>query len=188
MKRNQLPARLAALIAGGALVMSCDTRSISSLTPGGPTPGVVLGAVVKIKSPARGSMINVTDSTMAVSVRLTDFDNGLKNVVIKAVVIRGSAQLGTQTIVDKYSAVTAPATGSFFPGPGGNDTLVTRLLRVITPIDTTVRDSLTLIATATNMINQVTADTVTLRLVNGPSVKFLQPTTDSVFRKQNVTV
>jgi hypothetical protein len=186
MNVNHIQARLAALIVGGALLVSCDTRHAPGGI-GGPA-GPALGATVKIVTPTLGSMINVTDSTLTLSVRLTDLDHGLKNVVIKAVSIRGSAQLGTQTVVTRYASVMAPATGNFFPGPGGNDTLVTRLLAVITPIDTTVRDSLTLIATATNMLNQVTADTVTVRLVNGPSVKFLQPTVDSVFRGQNVTV
>lgn len=184
---NRIQARLAALIIGGALLVSCDTRSSGSGS-GIIDPGAPVGPIVKIVTPALGSMINVTDSTLPISVHLTDIDHGLKNVTIKAVSIRGSAQLGTQTVITRYVSVTAPAAGNFYPGPGGNDTVVTRLLRVIAPIDTTVRDSLTLIATGTNMANQTTADTVTVRLVNGPSIKFLAPTTDSVFRGQNVTV
>ncbi len=184
----RLPARLAALVTLGALLVSCDTRMSTLNTAPGSSASSSVGPIVKILEPLPNALINVTDSVLTVRVRLTDLDAGVKNVTIQGVAIRGSAVLGTQTIVNRYVAVTAPPAGNFFPGPGGMDTVVTRLLRAVTPIDTSTKDSVTIIAVGTNMRNQVRADTVTVRLVNGPSIKFTAPAFDSVSKGQVVAV
>jgi len=117
-----------------------------------------------------------------VQVKLHD-DVGLQSVVVSAISIGGSAVLGTQVIKERYSPVVVPPAGSFTPGPGQYDTTVTRFLRVRTPIDTTTRDSLYIIATARNTANKVLADTIKVKLVNGPSVVFLSPAATDIRSK-----
>jgi hypothetical protein len=176
----RIPARLAALAIGVALLMSCDTRGGTGIGGGG--GGVVVtGMSVKIQTPLATDMLNTTDSLLQVQVKLHD-DVGLQNVVVTAFSVGGSAVLGTQVIKQRYNPVLAPPSGSFTPGAGQYDTTVTRFLRVLTPIDTTTRDTLYIIATARNTANKILADTVKVRLVNGPSVVFLAPTsTDSAY-------
>src|SRR2546423_248617 len=178
MNLIRIHARLTALAIGVALLASCDTRGGTGISSGGGGGGVT-GMSVTIVVPDSTAMLNTTDSVMTVQVKLHD-DVGLQSVVGSAISIGGSAVLGTQVIKERYSPVVVPPAGSFTPGPGQYDTTVTRFLRVRTPIDTTTRDSLYIIATARNTANKVLADTIKVKLVNGPSVVFLSPAaTDS---------
>jgi hypothetical protein len=173
MKLTRIPARLAALIVGGALVMSCDTRLPTTPGGGSGTSTNPLGPTVHILVPNSGSLVNVGDSALTVTVHLSD-DVGLQSVTLSAASVRGSAVLGTLVSTPRYQTITAPALGSFTPGPGQFDTTVTRALLRISA-DTSTKDTLVVVATAHNSRNQTTVDTMRVKLVNGPVTNFVQP-------------
>jgi hypothetical protein len=178
--------RLTALAAAFAAVAACDSH-----TAGGPlgtgTGGAGSGSgglggedrtrpLVSIDTPTVGTLINVGDSVL-VAVHLRDA-GGLASVQIRGVSIRGSADLGTAVITDRYEPLTAPATGKFRAGL--RDTVVRRYLKPKTPIDT-VQDSVVVIAIGTDAAGNLDTATSRLNIVAGPKVITLSPASgDSV--------
>ena len=163
--------RFAAVIAAIALVAACDQRTALSPTikGGGTGSGTKGNPVVSIDT-LRPSPVNIGDSILvAVHVRT---DSSLETVLLQGLTVKGSANLGTLTTSNRYTPITIPVSGTFRPGL--KDTVVMRYLQPATPIDTSL-DSLVVIATATDKISRIGADTAVVKVVTGPKVNFITP-------------
>ncbi len=113
------------------------------------------------QAPAAGGRVQVGDSIL-VRARITD-NVALARVSFRAVSIRGAATLGTADTVVRYAAITAPsATGSFVAGT--RDTVISRYLKVTTPIDT-LTDSLVVFGIVTDASNNADTARVAVSLV-----------------------
>jgi hypothetical protein len=135
-------------------------------------------------TPKLGGKVNVGDSLL-ITAHIVD-NSGIKSVTFSAASPRGVPALGTADTVPRYTTVTAPnATG--FPA-GVRDTVITRYLKVLTPLDT-ITDSLIVRAITTDQANNVDTSRVSVRMVNGPSVIFISPVPgDSANRGAGLTV
>ncbi|MFN2563876.1 MAG: YncE family protein [Gemmatimonadaceae bacterium] len=177
--------RVAALVLVLAASAGCDQRLPTNNigTGGGPGGGNQTGddvtpPTVIIEQPPPDSYINIGDSVL-VSVRIRDNQN-LASVELSGVSMRGSADLGNLTIVNRFTPITAPAGTTFRPAL--TDTTIRRYMKQVTPVDTT-QDSVVFIAIVKDAAGL--ADTARLRanLVAGPRVVFLTPIAgDSVQR------
>lgn len=194
-------ARLGALLAGVAVVLSCD---------GGPTvtkfgKGIAGGATgtAPIVPPAPGSvdtsrpfvridtpvatpvqLINAGDSILVVT-RIID-DRKVGTLLVRGLQYKGSASLGTLTEVERYPAIVAPVGTTTFR-PGLVDTIIRRYLKAATPVDTSV-DSLVIQAIHTDSSGNVDTTRRVIQLVNGPKVTITAPVpNDSVPRGINFT-
>src|SRR5262245_30898591 len=135
MKRTHLW-HLAALVAGVALVVSCDQRT--PLTPniigGGSTGGGVKGAPVLTIDTLNPSPVNIGDSIFIVVHALDD--SSLRTVQFQGLTVHGSVDLGTLTTTNRYITQTVPAVGGSFRS-GLRDTIIKRYLMPTIPLDTT---------------------------------------------------
>jgi hypothetical protein len=167
--------RLAGVLAGIAVVASCDSRlATETIGTGTSTPNNSGspggGPVIALDTPAVGSLVNVGDSLLVV-VRLHD-DRALTSVSFEGLKITGSSDLGTRTETARYPRVTIPATGSFRAGL--HDTVLRRYLKPATPVDSSL-DSLVVRVIALD--SAAMADTVMRRvdIVSGPKVTITTP-------------
>ncbi len=129
--------------------------------------------VLTFIAPALGARLNVGDSLL-VRARLQD-NIGIARVTFWGETPRGDPALGTNYVVQRYGAVTAPASGTFTPGL--RDTTISRYLKVLTPVDT-LADSLVVYGILTDAATPTAhSDTqkVIVRMATGPKVSFLAP-------------
>src|SRR6185295_17125814 len=146
--------RLSALVAGVALVMSCDGGPVGTKFGNGIAGGS--SGTAPITPPAAGSidtvipfvridtpvttpvqLINAGDSILVVT-RIID-DRKVGTLTIRGLQYKGSASLGTLTEIERYSAITAGSGTTFRAGL--QDTIIRRYLQPAVPVDTSV-DSL----------------------------------------------
>jgi hypothetical protein len=169
--------RLAALVAGVAIVASCDTRLPTSVsTPTSPTspaktPNTNKPTIV-IDSPLVASLVNVGDSVF-VSVKLHDAKTSLANASITGVTQSGSVDLGTFAQTQRYKTVNIPASGNFRPGL--RDTTIRRYLQPLSATDTTL-DSLIVIVVANDSLGAADTAQTRVNIVAGPKVDVTSPT------------
>ncbi len=124
-----------------------------------------------IVEPQDFTTLRVGDS-LHVVVNLHD-NVGLGSVTFRAFSRRGKPNLGTDSIVTRYVAVTAPATGTFRTAL--RDTVgLERFLKVVTPLDS-IGDTLYVVATVTDIAGLVGADTAKVLMTNGPKVSIGAP-------------
>lgn len=174
--------RLFALVAGVAVVMSCDAGKPTGIGDIGPDPdngggsnsGDTRPPFVQIELPVANANVNIGD-TIVVGVRLRD-PNGVKSMEVAGLKITGNPDLGTQVITHRYQAVRA----DFPEGFARSDTVVFRLLR---PAGTdSTADSLVLRAIATDATGLLDTAFQVVRLVRGPQIKILEPATGDSIR------
>jgi len=122
-------------------------------------------------APRVGGKVNVGDS-LFVSAHITD-NLGLKFVSFQGVSPRGVPTLGTADTVVRYPLITAPASAAGFP-PGVKDTVITRFLKVATPVDT-LTDSLIVRGIVGDLAGNIDTTKITIKVVTGPKVIFLSP-------------
>ena len=105
------PARHAALVIAGSLIVSCDSRLPTSLDTGGSGGTGPTGhkPILTFLTPGAGGKLNVGDSLL-VSAHLYA-EASLKSVTFFGISARGDSALGTDRIVVRYAPVTAPASG-----------------------------------------------------------------------------
>jgi hypothetical protein len=172
--------RLIVLGCAFAAVAACDTRS--PLTPpetgtgtgtgtGGTTGTDAQRPVVTIDTPTVGTMVNVGDS-LFVAVRVRD-NRDIGSVTISAYSVRGDPDLGTATVVQRYTQVVIPGTGAPIP-PTTRDTVFRRYLQLTTPADTT-QDVLYIRAIAVDRSGNADTTIRTVQLVAGPRIAILSP-------------
>lgn len=175
--------RLTAFASVLAALAACDSRTAGGpLVPGGSgSIGGVggedrLAPQVTIDTPSTGTLINIGDSVL-VAVRLRDV-GGLEKLELRGISIRGSADLGTAVVVERFSPLTVPPTGGFRSGL--RDTVIRRYLKPKTPVDT-VQDSVVVLAIGRDVAGNVDTARARLNVVSGPRVITLSPASgDSV--------
>ena len=174
MKRTLL-IRLATLVGAIALIASCDQRT--PLTPigggggGGGGGSTAQGAPIVTIDTLQPSPVNIGDSIL-VAVRIRD-DSTVASLQIQGLTVHGSVDLGTLQTFNRYQPVNVSGLRV-----GVRDTTLRRYLKPATPIDTTL-DSLVVIATASDG-RRSAADTMVVRVVTGPRVTFITPTTQTL--------
>lgn len=173
--------RLFALIAGVAVVMSCDAGAPTGLgtigggDPGSGPTGPNRAPTVAIELPVANANVNIGDSIL-VGVRLRDPD-GIKSLSLTGLKFSGDPDLGTQTSKERYTSVT-----SVFPaGFATTDTVVRRMLGPASPIDT-LTDSLVIRAIAVDGTGLADTATQVVRLVKGPQIRILAPAQNDSIR------
>jgi hypothetical protein len=172
--------RLAAVAAGVALVVSCDSSMPTATTPTGgvvsPTPGPTPGPTgtvkpsVVIDSPLVGALVNVGDSVL-VTLRLHD-SKGLKSATLNGVMQKGSIDLGTFQQTQRYKPITIPSAGVFRYGL--HDTTIHRYMQPVNLADTTL-DSLIVIATVLDSTSAADTARRRINIVAGPKVTVVSP-------------
>lgn len=162
--------RLAAAVAGIAIIASCDTvaRTSGPIVNGNPSTSTGKPQA-QIDSPATTS-VNLGD-TLLVAVRLHS-TAGLRSTTISGITYHGSADLGTLTQNVKYGPVTVPATGTFRYGLG--DTVVKRLMVPLVPLDSSA-DSLVIQAVTFDTLGAVDTTRRSYVMKAGPAVTLLTP-------------
>jgi hypothetical protein len=182
--------RLATLVAGIAMILSCDSGPTVARFGGGaaggpsntplppPAPGTpdTSTPFVRIDTPSTGQLINVGDSILVV-VRAID-DRKLGTIELIGYKMVGDPSLGTLTRTVRYSPVTAPGTTPFRPGL--TDTVIRRYLKPAAPVDTTV-DSLIIQAVLFDSAGNTDTATVRVNIVAGPRVSIVSPTASDSF-------
>ena len=168
--------RMAALTLALTAIVSCDqrlpTNTIGGGNNGGGTPGEdVTPPTVTFEQPPAGAYINIGDSVL-VGVRIRD-NQSLANVDLSGVSMRGSADLGNLTIINRFVPVTVPGGGASFRA-ALTDTTIRRYLKAATPIDST-QDSVVFIAIVRDAAGNADTARVRLNLVAGPKVVFVTP-------------
>src|SRR5438270_3990230 len=134
-----------AVVTAIALVAACDQRTpvVPRITGGGGSGGsTVKGAPVVSIDTVQPSPVNVGDSIL-VAVHIVE-DSSITSLTIQGLTVKGSADLGTLSIADRYTPVTV---NGFRPAL--RDTVIRRYLHPATPVDTSL-DSLVLIANASD--------------------------------------
>ena len=126
---------------------------------------------ITLLTPLPSAKLNVGDSVL-VTARVQD-GAGISSLTFIGYSVRGSQDLGTQTTVVRYTAITAPSSGTTFI-PGVTDTIIRRYLKPIVPLDTIV-DSLVVSAIAIDALGGVDTTRVSVKMVRGPSVQVLSP-------------
>jgi hypothetical protein len=171
-KKLPIPATLAL---GTDTIVPFATTSSGNQFLGAP---VVVGfadtlkPTVTIQQPPKAPVLTVAvgDSVLT-RVHVTD-NKGVVSLVLTGVAHRGSVSLGTDSIVARYTprSVTLPQSV---------DTVVTRYLRAVTPLDST-GEFVRIIATATDSSGNVRADSDSVRVVSGPKVSVVTPAANAV--------
>ena len=128
---------------------------------------------VAVQAPSKTSILTiaVTDSIL-VQAHVMD-NRGVVRIAMRGIAKRGSAQLGTDTVVTRDSllrVITLPQT---------TDTVLTRYLHPPQPIDSTSEYAY-IVVTAYDSSGNFQTDTAQYRIVNGPKVTILSPTNNSV--------
>ena len=183
--------RLAALLAGIAIIASCDSGPTVSKFGGGiaggpsnspvppPAPGTPDTGTpfVRIDTPATGQLVNIGDSILVV-VRAID-DRKLGSLEIVGFKMVGDPNLGTLTETVRYGPAFAPGGTQPFR-PGLTDTIIRRYLKPTVPVDTTV-DSLIIQAILIDSAGNRDTARTRINLVAGPRVTIVTPTPNDSF-------
>jgi hypothetical protein len=175
--------RLLALGLALTAIVSCDQRLPTNTIGGGNNGGGNSGEdvtppTVTFEQPPAGAYINIGDSVL-VGVRIRD-NQSLANVDLSGVSMRGSADLGNLTIINRFVPIGAPAGGAFRAAL--TDTTIRRYMKAVVPTDTT-QDSVVFIAIVRDAAGLADTARIRLNLVAGPKVVFITPTYgDSVQR------
>jgi hypothetical protein len=193
MKYMQIPfGRLAALVGGIAIIVSCDTTPTTGrfgsgasggptgTTPIGPPTGADLTApFVRIDNPLPGQLVNVGDSLL-VEVFFQD-DRKLGSLTITGFKETGDINLGTFERTVRYTSPPAPPPQQPFL-PGQTTATIRRFLKPVVPVDTTL-GPLLIMAIGVDSAGNVDTAQVTVSLVTGPRVITFNPVNgDSVPR------
>jgi hypothetical protein len=126
---------------------------------------------ITILEPVAGQKVGVGDTAgIFVKVRLTD-NAGVASLRLSGYSQRGDSLLGTNHTDQRYTAIVAPASGSF---PQTRDTTITRKIYPIVPVDSTA-DTLWVSATVTDVSGLTTTVRVAVQMTNGPKVTLEQP-------------
>ena len=171
--RASLRALLAALLATAAFAACEGDNAWSGLTGvgGGTDTAPPTAAII---APDSSRRVAVGDSVL-VQVRVTD-DLGVDSVTLVGFSLRGSAELGTETRVERF----APKVVALLGGRTlVRDTLLTRYL--IATSDSLPEDRVYIVASVRDTVGNVRADTVTIS-VGGPRVTILEPIADTQLR------
>jgi len=197
---RQSLARLAFVVAGIAVVASCDAgptvARFGNGISGGPTgtapitppaPGSVdtNPPFIVVDTPLAGQLVNVGDSILVVT-RILD-DRRVGGITIQGFKEVGDPALGTYARILRYGPVVVPAGGAF-GSPGLTDTTVRRFVQPVAPVDTTV-GPLLLMVIGRDSAGNVDTLTKSLQIVTGPRVSILSPFAgDSVARGLTMSV
>ena len=183
--------RLAALLAGIAIIVSCDSGPTVSKFGGGiaggpsnspvppPAPGTPDTGTpfIRIDTPSTGQLVNIGDSILVV-VRAID-DRKIGTIEIVGFKMVGDPNLGTLTQTVRYSPAFAPAGTQPFR-PGLTDTIIRRYLKPAVPVDTTV-DSLIIQAVLIDSAGNRDTARTRVNLVAGPHVTIVNPVANDSF-------
>lgn len=183
--------RVATLVAGIALILSCDSGPTVSKFGGGvaggpsntppppPAPGTpdTNDPFVRIDTPSTGQLVNIGDSILVV-MRIID-DRKLGNVEVVGFKMVGDPNLGTLQQIVRYTPQRAPVGTQTFR-PGLTDTIIRRFLKPAVPVDTTV-DSLIIRAVLTDSAGNTDTAFTRINLVAGPRVTIITPTPNDSF-------
>src|ERR1043166_667932 len=170
--------RLLALVAGIAVVLSCDSAPLSSpvgAVGGGRTSGSsggkdVAKPTVTIDTPTTGTLVNLGDSVL-VSMHLHD-DSALASVSLFGYRETGDQNLGTFVRTVRYSQIDVPANGLFHTGL--RDTVIRRYMQPVQPLDSTL-DSLIIIAVVKDSAGNADSSLRRVNIVVGPKVTITLP-------------
>ncbi|HKO14655.1 MAG TPA: hypothetical protein VJU87_00350 [Gemmatimonadaceae bacterium] len=165
MKRAHV--NLAVLLAAVAALAACDQRTPLMPGTGGGSGGGTPGRPTISIDTLRPSPVNIGDSVF-IAVHARD-DQGVVSIKLQGLTVNGSIDLGTLTTKDRYAPLTTALR------TGLRDTVIRRYLQPNTPVDTSL-DSMVVVATATDNLGNVGADTAVVRMVSGPHVEFVVPT------------
>jgi len=194
--------RLVLLVAGVAVVVSCDgaptTTRIGSGISGGPSgtapivpppPGAPDSSppIVIVDQPVAAGVdtpqVNIGDSILVV-VRLND-SQGLRLVRMAAFKETGNPDLGTFVRTQRYPTIVAPAGANFRAGL--TDTTIRRYLKAGTPLDTTLGVVFVEVEGEDNGGN-VTRVRRVVKIVAGPKVTIQGPDSLPVGRTSTIRV
>jgi hypothetical protein len=182
--------RLVTVVAGIALVVSCDAgptvgtfgngisggpTGTSPVTPPAPGSADTSAPVLVVDTPFTGQLLNVGDSLLVVT-RILD-DRQVSSITITGFKESGDPDLGTFTRTVRYG----PLSVGSIPA-GTTDTTIRRYLKPGTPVDTAVGPMIVMVVGRDASGN---ADTVirTVQIVAGPRVTTTSPISgDSVPR------
>lgn len=152
-------------------VTVCGEQGKFPTTPtgGGGSSGLGPGVTIQLPTKTPTEPVAVGDSVF-VQVSLND-SRGVTSLALTGTTVRGSVNLGTDTTVQRFLArtVTLPKT---------KDTVITRYLRAV--LSDSTSEYVTISAAAVNTANDTTKDTSVVRVVNGPRVSVLEPSTGAV--------
>ena len=122
--------------------------------------------------PAKAPVLTVAAGD-SVFVRTHVLDNrGVVSLILTGQAKRGNPLLGTDTVISRYVTRTVAL-------PQSRDTIVTRYLRPVQPVDST-SEYVYIVAAARDSAGNVRVDSTQIRLVNGPRVTMLLPSDSSV--------
>lgn len=172
-RRLRLPAG-AALSAAALLLGACEGGNLFRgglvVEPG--TDGTA--PVVELVAPVAGSIVALEDSVRVVA-RVTD-NRGIASVQLTGFALRGDANLGTRTRVERFEAKTVVFDAS---APAVSDTTLTRDLVAVPEFVPESR--VYVVATVKDGAGNESADTVLVSL-GGPRVRITSPAPDSALR------
>ena len=168
MKRAHVTT-LIGILTAIALVAACDQHVPlnPNINGGGGNNSGPKGAPAVSIDTVQPNPVNIGDSVL-VAVHVRD-DSSIATLTLLGETVKGSADLGTLTVGNRYSPITV---GPFHPGL--RDTVIRRYLHPVVPVDTSL-DSLVIIAQALDNSSNMGADTVVARMVTGPRVSFITP-------------
>ena len=125
-----------------------------------------------IQLPAKNPLLTVAagDSLL---VRTHVMDNrGVVSLVLTGAAKRGNPLLGTDTVIARYVTRTVAL-------PQSKDTVITRYLRAVQPVDST-SEYVYVVATTKDSAGNTKVDTTQIRIVTGPKVTMLSPSDSAV--------
>lgn len=164
--RARLGRAPAALLLAAALG-ACEGSNLYEEFPTSPGRGDGSEPLVQIVEPDSGRRVAVLDSVL-VGVRVAD-NRGLSTLELRGFSLRGSAELGTQTRVERFATKVV----EFDSLTSVRDTTVTRYL--LPAADTLPDARVYVVATATDRNGNQAADTLLLS-IGGPRVQLVSPT------------
>lgn len=132
--------------------------------------GDTIKPTVAIDTPAVAALPVAVGDSVYVRVHVTD-NRGVTRLVLTGTSHRGSASLGTDTTVTRYVAKTVTL-------PPSRDTVITRYLRAV-PTDS-LSEIVTITATASDSSGNASSATATVRIVGGPKMTLVRPTTGAL--------
>ena len=125
-----------------------------------------------IQLPAKAPLLTVAAGD-SVFVRTHVQDNrGVVSLTLTGAAKRGNPALGTDTLVARYATRTVAL-------PQSKDTVITRYLRAVQPVDST-GEVVYLVATAKDSAGNTKVDTTKVRVVSGPRVSIITPDSNAV--------
>jgi hypothetical protein len=162
--------RLATVIAGVAIVASCDSRMPSQAVISSSSSSSTTGAPrVTVDSPFVNALVNVKDSIYVV-MNLHD-DKALKSATVVGYTFKGSEELGTLKTTARFVPIAIPLTGGFREGL--RDTTIRRYLKAASS-DTTL-DSVVVVAIVSDKDGNADTARRKIELVAGPKVTITTP-------------